>query len=247
YIVAGFLQDLTGPIVSATIPTPEQYNFQVAWSDLFRNPVFTSAAVPLVITLLIYLVTKAWKRPKNYLPSGLVLTARFFIVASLGIIFPLPTLFEGWLRFAAAIFTVYVLMGLWIILPHIVPGYWDSGVFSNTATVDGQTVRLAPPAVVLLGKALAVAWFLSQFAVMYQQVLYPQLPQQLGGGSLIPTQVLLEATFPKSPLTDPIAKVYVVDRTASDTIFQVSSSQNISPTIIQISNSDVKQLLFKPR
>jgi hypothetical protein len=79
----------------------------------------------------------------------------------------------------------------------------------------------------------------------YLVAVYPHLPQQLGGGSVLPVQLVLDPER-NSQMLGPGMDTFLVDRSDSESVFELRDDKGKTVGFIQVSNSDIKGLLYIP-
>jgi hypothetical protein len=79
---------------------------------------------------------------------------------------------------------------------------------------------------------------------VYAFGVYPYLPQQIGGGRLIPVDVIISSDSTNSEFTVQTNKIYLIDRAPSNSLFLIIDQPTDKYKIIEISNELVESIVF---
>jgi hypothetical protein len=139
----------------------------------------------------------------------------------------------GWLQFFLAIVIIYIVVATVLIFRFYLP-LWSTGRLED----KGGNVGLNPWIIYFTAIAIAV------IPQLYAIGVYPSIPQQLGGGQVLPVSVTTSRDELKFDLADPNNDVYMIDRASSSTLFFLVGKNQQQHRVIEISNSLIQSITY---
>lgn len=79
---------------------------------------------------------------------------------------------------------------------------------------------------------------------LYALGVYPGIPQQLGGGQILPVTVITSSAELKLDLNDSNNDVYMIDRASSNTLFLLVSKNQKEYRVIEISSALIESITY---
>jgi len=142
----------------------------------------------------------------------------------------------GWDRFVGAVVIIYFIITMWLInqVRMIRSNNEDQNVF-----IDNPLSRILP----YISK---VAYAMIIIIPLYTYGVYRHLPQQIGGGRLLPIEVSISDADLNTKFTYPNHTIYLVDRTQNSSIFLLLDNNAKKFQIIEIPNSSIKATIYNP-
>jgi len=140
---------------------------------------------------------------------------------------------EGWSRYFYSIVVIYVIIGLFLIIISIVQE-------STKPTGDGNPLSKFHGWIYLVSIAIIL------IVPAYTLGVYPNIPQQIGGGQLIRVEPYLSDFNLAQVFADPYANPYLIDRTASSSIFIIINKISPNNTILEIRNDLILSITYNP-
>jgi hypothetical protein len=81
---------------------------------------------------------------------------------------------------------------------------------------------------------------------VYALGIYPNLPQQVGGGSLVKVEVISSDQTLNQKFTDPQIETYMIDQAPDSLLIFVVEKTSPSSEVVEVMNSQVKGLIYPP-
>jgi hypothetical protein len=139
----------------------------------------------------------------------------------------------GWFQFFLTIVIIYIAVASVLIYRFFLPPR------STPSSEDkGGKVALNPWMIYFIAIAIGV------IPQLYALGVYPSIPQQLGGGQILPVTVITSSDELKLDLTDPNNDVYMIDRASSNTLFLLVSKNQKEYRVIEISSSLIESITY---
>jgi hypothetical protein len=140
----------------------------------------------------------------------------------------------GWDRFFVAALILYIPSAIYLLFITKTPG--DS---SNLDEPEKDPTR-----------KYAAQLYLSAFIIgivvpLYSLGIYPTLPQQMGGGRMVPVEVITSSEKLDQSFSVSIVDVYLLDRSSSRSLFLLVNKQKQSHLIMEIADSQIQSITYK--
>ena len=152
--------------------------------------------------------------------------------------------------------TAFFTEGLWRYLFAIVLVYTLVAVFVTTFSItqSSSSSRKEGPGSQQEDNPLgrAQAWiYLTALAIIiivpaYALGIYPYLPQNIGGGSIMRVEALVSSDELKPYFTDPNIETFLIDRTSNSSLFLLLDKSKEKHRIIEIASGLVKSITYNP-
>ena len=142
----------------------------------------------------------------------------------------------GWIRFVAVAFLFYLLISVIFLFLYLLPRRSNNSSNDEYFTKDDPLDRYYSWLYLI---AFGILWIVP----VYTLNIYPEIPQQIGGGAAVEVKVL--STEDLSPLlTGTDIRIYLLDRTAKGAIFLVVNTNLEQQTIVEVSESQIKSIIY---
>ncbi|MGA7730012.1 MAG: hypothetical protein WCD37_01940 [Chloroflexia bacterium] len=253
FIGAYLLDYLIGKTVASPIEIPDYFILETWWRQWNFWVISVLLGILIVLGSVIYgYFTQRKKTPDAWLAGSIpdiawpTLLIGTYVLALFLLAF--MTVLPGWTRFVLGAFVIYLLLLLWKVFPIVHAWLRDA---TNTQTRSAKPPSKTHPILRLARDAVWIILLPVGLFIIYQRIIYPTMPQQLGGGSLLLVTAAVTSDRTSAILTNPSYTVYLVDRTSDDTIFHlipqtpISQTSTLVPTILQIPNDDIESLTYK--
>ena len=174
-----------------------------------------------------------WTLAFIYILSFLVFLLSFFMSREPVSIGSFITSFQGgWGRFFLAIAIEYLIAAATLFFFHVFPPSPDDSAMGDTALLRSSST------IYLIAICTVVTVPLYAFNV------YAYLPQQIGGGQIIPVSVNISNNAISALVGNPDVETYLIDRTSSSTIFLLENKNGQSYRIIEISQDLIQTVTY---
>lgn len=140
-----------------------------------------------------------------------------------------PYLQGGWLRFYLAIAAIYAVVATILIFLLITP----RNPKNNDAPSNRWTIFFTTAVVALIVPVYALG-------------IYPDLPQQMGGGKVLQVTVATSNQELKSSFTDKNIETYLIDRTSSSVLFLLVRKSKPEYRTIEVSSPLIESVTYLP-
>lgn len=141
------------------------------------------------------------------------------------------SLSEGLDKFLGAIFVLYAIAAAYLVwftlMPHMA-----------VATGNDSTIKVAR-------SFYLVAAIIGVVMPLYSLGVYPNIPQQIGGGRVLPVDVTASGNEVTDLLADASIEIYLIDRTSNSAILLLANTQQGSQRIIELANSQIQSITYR--
>lgn len=137
----------------------------------------------------------------------------------------------GWLRYFGAIAGIYAPVGIFLTIPFIFP--------KNTTErrEDDDTVE-SSPWIYLIALAITI------LVPAYSLGIYPNLPQQLGGGRVIQIAITTDSDNLMPFFDSQENDIYLIDRTSASLLLLLINKNQREDRVIEVSSSLVQSITY---
>jgi len=80
---------------------------------------------------------------------------------------------------------------------------------------------------------------------LYANGIYPNLPQQVGGGQVVKVELIVSDDETKSLMLNPENEIYLIDRTTNNTLFLLVDKSTDKYKVVEIPNASIKSTIYK--
>lgn len=143
-----------------------------------------------------------------------------------------------WTNFIVAAFMLYFLLALVLLIFFLIYKYFQH-------RIDKMLDKRKDGPIEKYGIWLYFFFFVAILASIYTLTVYPYIPQQIGGGSLLSVEVITSSAKLAEQVSNPLHDVYLVDRTSSGAIFMVVDKQTEAKRVLEVANSQIEFLMYK--
>lgn len=142
----------------------------------------------------------------------------------------------GWGRYLGGISFVYVLFATYL-LAIIIP---------NRSNEDDTDLSFNNPMKRISSRVYLVAITIGIIMPLYANGIYPNLPQQVGGGQVIKVELKISDDEIKSLILNPENDIYLIDRTNNSALFLLININTKKYQVAEIPNSSIQSIIYKP-
>ena len=142
----------------------------------------------------------------------------------------------GWGRYLGGISLVYILV-LTYVLAKVIP------IKSGKHEVELLSDNPMTPA---SSKLYLLAMSIIIIMPLYANGIYPSLPQQVGGGQVVKIELKISDDEIEPSVLNPDDEVYLIDRTNDSTLFLLINNITEKYQVVEIPNSSIRSVIFKP-
>jgi hypothetical protein len=260
------LEMITGPSYRPPVVVPEILQLEY-WVPQFRGASY-AVLILLIVSITVFIVKRSWARlsaklvhtrlgrwlkirvPSQTSSLSNILRENFtffwwgFFSTLMFLLIALTGLTSGWWRFSVSIFTIFIVSILWYAYPFVLRAFGNAQKLSDTyGHLSDDAHPVAKHSVSLLYGFFPVILLI----LVYLRLVYPDVPQQLGGGSMLPVEIIASKDEVPQFLVVPNARVYLLDRTSDDTIFFVAMPPPFVRSFMQVPNSNIDAIIYKSR
>jgi preprotein translocase subunit SecG len=147
-------------------------------------------------------------------------------------------LHAGWSRYLGAIIVVYGLLAIYLLLIFFTPSQ------SNNKGKEDEVLDDPNPTSEYSSWIYIVALIIGIIVPAYAFGVYPYLPQQIGGGRLIPVEVTASSDELNSIFTTQTNETYLIDRAPDNSLFLIVDQPTENYKIIEVSNDLIESIVF---
>jgi hypothetical protein len=140
---------------------------------------------------------------------------------------------EGWGRYFLAIVLIYAIPAVYLTLLFITEPN------SSREQEDDPLVRTSAR-IYLIALAIII------IVPVYALGIYPYLPQNIGGGSILRVEALVSSDDLKPHFTNPNIETYLIDRTSNSSLFLLLDKSKQKHRVIEIASGLVKSITYNP-
>lgn len=146
-------------------------------------------------------------------------------------------LFGGWERYFGGITLVYVTVAIFFIC---------LAVLQLSSEKDGNKTIPNNPLEHISSRIHIIALVIIVIMPLYAQGIYPNLPQQVGGGQVIKVELTVSDEELKFYILNPNNQIYLIDRATSSTLFLLVDENTQKYQSFEIPNSSIQSIIYKP-
>jgi len=140
----------------------------------------------------------------------------------------------GWLRFFLMIVIIYVLFALWITSVFL------SASKNKNATADDNPIAWIHGLIYITTVVIILV------IPTYTLGVYPNIPQQIGGGQIIRVDTQISNTDVNDVFSEPNTTIYLIDRTTRTSIFYLINNATNEYKIQEIPNDLILRITYNP-
>jgi hypothetical protein len=134
----------------------------------------------------------------------------------------------GWLRFFVAIAAIYAVAIMILIMPLVMR--------QSHINNDGPSKRLA------IFFTIAIV---ALIVPVYTLGIYPDLPQQMGGGKVLQVTVITSSQELEPSFTDKDIETYLIDRTSTSVLFMLVNKTKQEDLMIEVSSPLIESITYQ--
>lgn len=138
-----------------------------------------------------------------------------------------------WLRFLGAIILIYGLIT--VILTVFIIG-------PSSSERSGDEIPLRKTSLIIFIIALGITFIVPTYALG----VYPNIPQQIGGGQIIRVEINISSDEVRETFSNSGIEIYMIDRTSTSSLFLVINPSNQKHQVIEITNKQIQSILYNP-
>ena len=142
----------------------------------------------------------------------------------------------GWGRYLGGISLVYILVTTYLLGIIIIP---------NKSTKDEADLLSNNPMTPISSRIYFVAIAIIVIMPLYANGIYPNLPQQVGGGQVVKVELKISDDEIKSFVLNPENEIYLIDRTNNSTLFLLINNLTEKYQVAEIPNSSIQTIIYK--
>lgn len=137
----------------------------------------------------------------------------------------------GWARYFSGIVLVYLFIALFILSIVLVPGDKEKADDSNPIALTTGIIYLLAMAIIFI-------------VPLYSTGIYPHIPQQIGGGQMIPIEMSSSSVNINAMFSEQGNETFLVDRAPNNTLFLIRDKSSNKYKVIEISNNLIDTIVF---
>ncbi len=142
-----------------------------------------------------------------------------------------PSLPEGWGQYLFVIAIIYLLIAL--LLTSLV-------IFHPSSDTEEDANPLVGTSAWIYLVALAILIIVPTYALG----VYPNLPQQIGGGKLLRVEAVVSSDQLKPYFTNDSIETYLIDRTSNSALFLLLNKDKQNPRIIEVATNLIQSITY---
>ena len=131
---------------------------------------------------------------------------------------------------------VYILVTTYLLGIIIIP---------NKSTKDEADLLSNNPMTPISSRIYFVAIAIIVIMPLYANGIYPNLPQQVGGGQVVKVELKISDDEIKSFVLNPENEIYLIDRTNNSTLFLLINNLTEKYQVAEIPNSSIQTIIYK--
>ena len=138
---------------------------------------------------------------------------------------------SGWTRYLITLVLIYGFIGIYLLSLFLIPQSNTESVTSNPITKHSAWIYL-------------VAWAIIIIVPVYSIGVYPYLPQQIGGGHVIPVEITTSSDDINSSFSNSTNGIYMIDRAPNTSLFLIVDQPTENYKIMEVSNDLIESIVF---
>ncbi len=142
----------------------------------------------------------------------------------------------GWTRFFAGLILIYGIGATILSFFKI----------TSRGTSESHDLSTGDPTEKYFSWIGLIAFATVMIVPVYALGIYPNLPQQVGGGNLVRVEVLSSDQDLHQKLTDPQIETYLIDHASDSILLLLVNNSPAQPEVIEIMSSEIKGLVYTP-
>lgn len=143
-----------------------------------------------------------------------------------------PSLTNGWIIYYIVVMVVYIPVAFIVTIPYI-----SSNGSKREAKDDNQWF--------LLRTFLIVVVF-SLVLQIYVFTIFPEIPQQIGGGKLIPVSLIVDSVELDSKINLEANRIFLVDRTSDSILILIEQKNGLGKRLLELASSNIQGIIYEP-
>lgn len=142
------------------------------------------------------------------------------------------SLSDGWIIFYIVVMSIYIPIAFLITIPYI------SLKESKRENKNDNHW--------LLAKTLLITVAISLILHIYVFTIFPEIPQQIGGGKLIPVLLTVDSIQLDSKLNLDTNRIYLVDRTSDSILILIEQKNGSGKRLMEVASSNIESITYEP-
>ncbi len=140
--------------------------------------------------------------------------------------------YEGWIQYVTAIIIAYVFSAVFLSFEFMI---------SRSSNYEPDVDQMSKTTGLMLLLLIAVPTILIP---SYTHGIYPNLPQQIGGGKILRVEIFSSSNELRQYFEDPNTETYLIDRTSASTLFQLRSKDKKTWKVVEVANPLIQSITY---
>jgi drug/metabolite transporter (DMT)-like permease len=138
---------------------------------------------------------------------------------------------EGWAQYFGGIVIIYLFLAVFLTFIALFPSSPGKKQEDDTMPMTSVWLYLT---------VLAIFFIVP----LYTLGIYPNLPQQLGGGKMLPVEAVITSNELKPYFSDPSMETYLIDRTSNSSLFLLTNKDRQTAKIMEVANGLIQSITY---
>jgi hypothetical protein len=138
----------------------------------------------------------------------------------------------GWLRFFGAIICIYSLVAIYLTFQFVQQSSSEQSDDENPLAKTSSLIYLVTIAIVFIVPTYALG-------------IYPNLPQQIGGGNIMRVEANISSNELNRDFSNTCIEIYLIDRTSNSSLFFLMDTAKQAHKVIEVSSDLIQSVTYK--